>query len=69
MGIVISIAYICSAVSTVRPLEVVGLGSLNAIKQLTGGTYTVEFDSMDGSGRRETRDFSDEELRPYGPGR
>jgi len=36
---------------------------------LTGGTYTVEFDSVDGSGRRETRDFSDEELRPCQPGR
>ena len=36
-----------------------------AIKQVTGSAYVVEFETVDG--RRERREFSDEELRPYPP--
>ncbi|KAH9995819.1 hypothetical protein BJV77DRAFT_990240 [Russula vinacea] len=45
------------------------VGIAHFCSKFTGRKYRVEFESIDGTGRRETRDFSHEEMMPYRRGK
>jgi hypothetical protein len=45
------------------------VGIAHFCSKFTGRKYRVEFESIDGTGRRETRDFSHEDLMPYRRGK